>query len=85
MTATEVDQEVRDIVARARKLPAALQESIANQLLDSVEADEGYTEEELADELQRRWDEYKRGDVQAIPIEEFQAELRQRIAERRGS
>jgi putative addiction module component (TIGR02574 family) len=82
MTPTSESELTQDLIDRGMKLPPAERQRFAHLLLDSVEEDEGYTEEELQAELTRRWEEYQRGEVQAIPIDDALAMLRTRVEKR---
>ena len=76
MTATaDLPQELID---RGLQLTPAARRHFAELLLDSVD----YTPAELNAELDRRWEEYASGKVQAIPIDDFIRQLDRRIEER---
>ncbi len=79
MTPTALTDELID---QGLRLPPAERERFAHLLLDSVADGDGYTEEELHAELDRRWGEYERGEVQAIPIDDALAMLRARVEKR---
>jgi putative addiction module component (TIGR02574 family) len=71
-----------ELIQQGLQLPPDERERFANLLLDSLEgpeADEETVRREWQEEIQRRWDRYESGEEQAIPIEDFLAELRQRI------
>jgi putative addiction module component (TIGR02574 family) len=72
------------LIARGLNLPPAERERFAHLLLESVADGDGYTEDELHAELDRRWGEYERGEVQAYTLDEMMAALRNQ-AERRKS
>ena len=55
-----------------------------DRAIDVLTEDDG-SDREVRGELQRRWDEYKAGGGGAVPVEDYLAELEQRIdAGKRG-
>lgn len=72
-------RRLTDIVAEALELPIADRAELATQLLDSLE---DISEEESdalwAEEAERRYSEYKAGNIKAIPADEVFARLRAR-------
>lgn len=58
-----------------------------DRAIEVLTEDDGVVKEdhELRDELQRRWDEYKAGAGDPMPVDDYLAELQQRIdAGKRG-
>lgn len=72
----------QELIDRGLQLPPDERERFANLLLDSLESGEA-EDPELQAEIQRRWERYERGEEPAIPIEDFLAELQQRIDARK--
>lgn len=72
-------RELNDIAAEALELPITDRAELATQLLDSLE---DLSEEESdalwADEAERRYAEYKAGNIKAVPADEVFARLRAR-------
>ena len=68
----------QELFDRCLQLPPAERETFANLLLDSVDAPAA--DVATQEEWQRRWDRYKSGEDQAMPIDEYLAELDRRIA-----
>ncbi len=81
MTPTATDQEVRDILDRARKLPPEVREDIAHELLDELEpaGPQPFTSDRVRlawkEEIARRIAAYTSGEVKAIPAAELLAQL----------
>jgi putative addiction module component (TIGR02574 family) len=82
-TPAEVN-EARELFARALKLPPALREGIAIDLLESVDepADEEAEEKAWREELARRIESVQNGTAKTYSVEETMAYLRQALAER---
>lgn len=74
----------QELIDRGLSLPPADRARFAHLLLDSVANGDGYTEEELHAELDRRWGEYERGEVQAYTLDEVMAALRNQAARRKS-
>ena len=72
-------RELKDIAAEALGLPLTARAELASQLLESLDH---LTEEEndqlWAQEAERRYAEYKAGNIEAVPAEEVFARLRAR-------
>ena len=89
MTGTQLTPE---LIERGYGLSPSERHRFANLLLESLEETpmcdgvpgKEYTEAELSEELTRRWEEYERGEVEAIDGDEFLAKLDSRIAARRS-
>jgi putative addiction module component (TIGR02574 family) len=74
-----MSRDLKDIAAEMLELPPTARAELASQLLDSLD---DLTEEE-ADQLwaaegERRYAEYKAGNIDAVPAEELFARLRSR-------
>jgi putative addiction module component (TIGR02574 family) len=85
--ATPEQDHVRDIVAEAMKLPPDVRESVALELLDSIEEspeDPEAVKKAWQEELERRMKSVRDGTVRTYSVEETMAYLRQTIAERDG-
>lgn len=69
----------KDITSEALELPITARAELAKQLLDSLD---NISEEEndklWAEEAERRYREYKAGNIKAVPAEEVFARLRSR-------
>ena len=80
MTTLTPEQEAHDILARAKKLPQAYREAVANALLldDAREMETDADRAELKAELTRRWERLRSGKDVGIPAAEVVAELFQR-------
>lgn len=74
-----------ELIEQAMQLPADDRERLARLLYDSLDGDGDEPDTALQEELQRRWDRYQSGEDQAIPVEDFLAELRQRIDARKAT
>jgi putative addiction module component (TIGR02574 family) len=74
-----MSRNLKDIAAEALELPLTARAELASRLLDSLE---DLTEEEndqlWAEEAERRYAEYKAGNVASVPAEEVFARLRSR-------
>ena len=74
-----MSKNLKDIAAEALELPLTARAELASQLLDSLD---DLTEEEndqlWAQEADRRYAEYKAGNIEAVPADEVFARLRAR-------
>ena len=70
-TAADLPQELLD---QGMRLPPDARRKFAALLLEGTDAPTG--DPELKAMLTQRWEDYKSGKVQAIPIEEAKAQLR---------
>lgn len=69
-----------EFIEQGLRLAPDERERFANLLLDSLEGSEADDEtRESQEEIQRRWDRYKSGADLAIPVDDYLAELQQRI------
>ena len=72
------------ILAEALTLPEKQRAVLADDLWFSLN---GLTQEEIDrawfKEIKRRWAEYERGDVEALPMDQVMREARQRLRQRR--
>lgn len=70
-------RKLKDIATEALELPISARAELAKQLLNSLE-DISEEENEMlwAEEAERRYREYKEGNIKAIPAEEVFARLR---------
>lgn len=72
-------RNLKDIAAEVLELPLTARAELASQLLDSLEdLSEEENEQLWAEEAERRYAEYKAGNVEAIPADEVFARLRSR-------
>ncbi len=87
MTPTATEQEVRDILARVRKLPPEVQEDLAHEVLDELEPVEPtpYATEAIRlawkEEIARRIAAYQRGELEVMTVEESLAAVDAALAE----
>lgn len=81
MTPTSEHEQARAVLEQAMKLPPAVREAVALELLDSV--DEGppdtRTDEEIAAEIRRRSDDYHAGRGETLTRAESDARIRDAI------
>lgn len=74
-----MSRDPKDIAAEALEMPLTARAELAGRLLDSLD---DLTEEEndqlWAQEAERRYAEYKAGNIEAVPAEEVFARLRSR-------
>ena len=74
-----MSRDPKDIATEALELPLTARAELASRLLDSLD---DLTEEESdqlwAREAERRFAEYKAGNIEAVPAEEVFARLRSR-------
>jgi putative addiction module component (TIGR02574 family) len=72
-----------DLARQASALSREEKERLVRALIEELDASPDGTGEEVArpwaEEARRRFDEYLRGEVQAIPAEEVMAEARSRL------
>ncbi|HET7437367.1 MAG TPA: addiction module protein [Thermoanaerobaculia bacterium] len=72
-------RDLKDIAAEALELPVTARAELASQLLDSLdEVSEEENEQLWAQEAERRYAEYKVGNIDSVPAEEVFARLRAR-------
>ena len=72
-------RDLKDITAEVLDLPLTARADLASQLLDSLEdLSEEESDQLWAEEAERRFAEYKTGDLEAIPADEVFARLRAR-------
>ena len=74
MASTVMDPEVRDLIDRALKLEPDVRESIALELLDSVEGDADYWAT-----IARRSEELASGKVIGLTREEAEQQIREKM------
>lgn len=74
-----MSRDLKDIAAEALELPLTARAKLASQLLDSLD-DISEEESDLlwAQEAERRYAEYKAGNIEAVPADEVFARLRSR-------
>ncbi|HKO56925.1 MAG TPA: addiction module protein [Thermoanaerobaculia bacterium] len=69
----------KDIAAEALELPLIARAELASRLLDSLDdLSEEENDQLWAQEAERRYAEYKAGNIEAVPAEEVFARLRAR-------
>lgn len=78
-------RSIEEIEADALELPSSEREHLAHRLLASVDReddadDPAEIEQAWNEEIRRRLEEHRSGDVPGIPAEEVLAELRARLA-----
>ncbi len=74
-----MSRDLKDIAAEALELPPSSRAELASQLLDSLDdLSEAENEQLWAREAERRYAEYKAGNIEAVPAEEVFARLRSR-------
>jgi putative addiction module component (TIGR02574 family) len=72
-------KDLKDITAEALELPLTARAELASQLLDSLDdLSEEENEQLWAQEGERRYAEYKAGNIEAVPADEVFARLRAR-------
>lgn len=70
----------RKLEAEVLSLPVALRAQLASQLLDSLDEDpEDQVARSWNEEAHRRWQAYKRGEMEAISEEDSIADLEERL------
>lgn len=74
-----MSRDFHDLVAEALELPLTARAELAAQLLDSLDdISEEESDELWAQEAERRYVEYKAGNIESTPAEEVFARLRAR-------
>ena len=74
-----MSRDFKDIVAEVLDLPVTSRAELASQLLDSLdEVSEEENEQLWAQEAERRYAEYKAGNIESVPADEVFARLRSR-------
>jgi putative addiction module component (TIGR02574 family) len=74
-----MSRDPKDIVAEALDLPLTARAELASLLLDSLEdLSEEESDQLWAQEAERRFAEYKAGNIEAVPAEDVFARLRSR-------
>jgi putative addiction module component (TIGR02574 family) len=74
-----MSRDPKEIAAEALELPLAARAELASQLLDSLdELSEDENDRLWAQEAERRYAEYKAGNVEAVTADEVFARLRAR-------
>jgi len=73
-------KDLEDIAAEALDLPITARAELATRLLDSLdELSEEENDQLWAREAERRYAEYKAGNIKSVPADEVFARLRSRI------
>ena len=70
-----------ELIATLKQLSPDERE-VVRDLLDNLDGEATEPDTELREELQRRWDRYQSGEDKGMLIEDFLAELNQRIEAR---
>lgn len=74
-----MSRDPKDIAAEALELPLTARAELASQLLDSLDdLSEEENEQLWAEEAERRFAEYKAGNIEAVPADVVFARLRAR-------
>jgi putative addiction module component (TIGR02574 family) len=74
-----MSRDAKDIAAEALELPITARAELASQLLDSLDdLSEEESDQLWAEEAERRYADYKAGNIEAIPADEVFARLRAR-------
>jgi putative addiction module component (TIGR02574 family) len=74
-----MSRNLKDLAAEALELPLTARAELASQLLDSLDhISEEESDQLWAQEAERRYSEYKAGNIEAVPAEEVFARLRSR-------
>jgi putative addiction module component, TIGR02574 family len=69
----------KDLTAEALELPLAARAALASELLDSLDdLSEEESDQLSAEEAERRYADYKAGNIEAVPADEVFAHLRDR-------
>jgi putative addiction module component (TIGR02574 family) len=72
-------RDLKDITAEVLELPLTARAELASELLDSLDdLSEEENEQLWAIEAERRYADYKAGNIEAVPAEEVFAKLRSR-------
>lgn len=75
-----VSSQFDDLAKRIRALPAGEKAALVRQLIDDLDPGQDPDVEKLwLDEAERRYAQYLRGEVEAIPGDEVMAEARKRL------
>lgn len=72
-------QAMAEIIEDVLKLPRTERSFLAKKLLESLDADESFSAEEMR-EFERRSDEVRQGTVTPLTLEQFQKEVAARMA-----
>ena len=74
-----MSKDLKDIAAEALELPLTARAELASQLLDSLDdLSEEENDQLWAQEAERRYAEYKAGNIESVPADEVFARLRAR-------
>lgn len=74
-----MSRDPKEIAAEALELPLTARAELASRLLDSLDdLSEEENDQLWAQEAERRYAEYKAGNIEAVPAEEVFARLRAR-------
>lgn len=74
-----MSRDLKDIAAEILELPLTARAELASQLLDSLDdLSEAENEQLWAAEAERRYAEYKAGNIESVPADEVFARLRAR-------
>jgi putative addiction module component (TIGR02574 family) len=74
-----MSKDLKEIAAEALELPLTARAELASQLLDSLDdLSEEENDQLWAQEAERRYAEYKAGNIEAVPADEVFARLRAR-------
>jgi putative addiction module component (TIGR02574 family) len=74
-----MSRDLKDIAAEILELPLTARAELARQLLDSLDdLSEAENEQLWAAEAERRYAEYKAGNIESVPADEVFARLRAR-------
>lgn len=74
-----MSRDLKDIAAEVLELPLTARAELASRLLDSLDdLSEAESDQLWAEEAERRYAEYKAGNIEAVPAEEVFARLRSR-------
>lgn len=69
-----------DLQKRARALTQKEKAALARMLIEDLDAVNDHEVEQLwLEEAQRRYDQYLRGEIEAVPVEEVMARARKRL------
>jgi putative addiction module component (TIGR02574 family) len=72
-------KDLKDVAAEALELPLTARAELASRLLDSLDdLSEEENDQLWAQEAERRYSEYKAGNIEAVPADEVFARLRAR-------
>ncbi|CAN5916334.1 hypothetical protein BH23PLA1_BH23PLA1_25800 [soil metagenome] len=70
-----MSENARKLLGDALRLPPAERAMLAEQLMSSLDASDAPIDPAWLQELDRRWAAFEAGEVEAIPVEDFFAEL----------